>query len=475
MRGGSGGNGGFTAEVDAHFDRAARLLGYPEGLLNQIKVCNAVHHVAFPLRRDDGTIEVVHGWRAHHSQHRLPVKGGIRLTLHASEDEVTALAALMTYKCALVDIPFGGAKGAIRVEKSEYSEAELERIIRRYTFELMQRNLIGPEVDVPGPDMGVGPREVAWIADTYTALSGGRENGSGSITGKPVSQGGVRGRLEATGRGLFYGVREAVSVPEDMKALGLEPGVGGKRVVVQGLGNVGYHAAKFLSEAGAVVVGVVEREGAIRDPDGLDVEAVARHRREGGSLLDLEAPERLVGKDGARGLEWDCDILVPAALENVIHEENAPRIRARIIAEGANGPTTAAADRILRERGVMQLPDMLMNAGGVTVSYFEWVKNITHIRFGRMERRAEMAGHRRLLGAVERLVGKEFPEELLREASVGADEEALVNSGLEETMASGYEQMREMAKTLDTDLRNAAMAVAIRKVAVSYEARGIFP
>lgn len=466
----------FFEQVNRHFDRAARLLDLPAGILAQVKACNAVYHVSFPLRRDDGTIEVVHGWRAHHSQHRLPVKGGFRLSPHASEDEVTALAALMTYKCALVDIPFGGAKGAIRIEKDDYSEGELERIIRRYTFELVQRNCIGPGVDVPGPDMGVSAREIAWMADTYIALSHGEVSAQAAVTGKPVSQGGVRGRVEATGRGVHFGIREAVSHKKDMDRLGLSTGIDGKRVVIQGLGNVGYHAGKFLAEDGAVIVGILEREGAVYRAAGFDVEEVDRHRRSGGSLLDLDADEKIAGgAEGAAGLAWDCDILLPAALESVILKENAPGIQAKIVAEGANGPTTADADEILNQRGILVIPDMFLNAGGVTVSYFEWIKNLSNIRFGRMGRRFEASSNDRILRAVEELTGSSFNGDTFARVAVGANEEDLVNSGLEETMISGYEQMREMALFHGTDFRSGAMVAAIGKVASAYRERGIFP
>ena len=465
----------FFAQVNTLFDRGAALLDLPAGLLAQIKACNAVYHVSFPVTLDDGTIEVVHGWRAHHSSHRMPVKGGIRLTEHASEDEVTALAALMTYKCALMDIPFGGAKGAIRVEKKDYSDAELERIIRRYTFELVQRNCIGPGVDVPGPDMGMGAREMEWMSDTYIALSNGELNAMAAVTGKPVTQGGVRGRVEATGRGVFFGIREAVNVKEDMQALKLSAGIDGKRVVVQGLGNVGYYAARFLAESGATIVGIVEREGAIYRAKGLDVEAVAAHRAAGHSILTLDADERLEPDQAAAGLEWDCDILVPAAIESVVHDQNAPRIKAKIVAEGANGPTTADAAAVLTERGVLQLPDMYLNAGGVTVSYFEWLKNLSHVRFGRMERRFEAASRGRILQAVEQLTGRTFPDGLITDLAVGAGEEDLVISGLEETMVTAYHEMRESARSYGADLRAAAFASAIGKVARAYQERGIFP
>jgi glutamate dehydrogenase (NAD(P)+) len=465
----------FFDQVNQYVDRAARLLALPDGLLQQIKACNTVYHVSFPLRRDDGTIEVIHGWRAHHSQHRLPVKGGIRLSTHANEDEVTALAALMTYKCALVDVPFGGAKGAIKVDKRKYSEGELERIVRRYTFELVQRNCIGPGVDVPGPDMGVGPREVAWIADTYIALKTGEVAAAGCITGKPVALGGVRGRLEATGRGVYYGVREAVHQKEDMDRLGLPHTLDGLRVVVQGLGNVGYFSAKFLAEDGAKIVGIVEREGAIYDARGLDLEAAYQHRAGGGSLLDLPAELKLTGSDGLQGLEWPCDLLLPAAVENVITVDNAPRIQARIVAEGANGPTTAAGGAVLNERGILVLPDLFLNAGGVTVSYFEWLKNLSHVRFGRMEQRFEASSNARLLRAVEELTGSSFNQRVFEQVAVGASEVDIVNSGLEETMVSGFHQMRAFALEKGADFRSAALATSIQKVATAYHERGIFP
>ncbi len=465
----------FFEQVNEYFDRAAAVLDYPEGLLSQIKTCNTVYHFSFPLKRDDGSIEVLHAWRAHHSHHRLPVKGGFRLTSLASEDEVTALAALMSYKCALVNVPFGGAKGAIAMEKDNYSDAELERIIRRYTFELVNGNCIGPGTDVPAPDMAVGPREISWMLDTYLALVPSNVASVGCVTGKPVAQGGVRGRVEATGRGVFFGIRETVNNPEQMERKGLPMGLEGKTVVIQGLGNVGYHAGKFLAEEGVRIVGILEREGAIYNPDGLDVDHVRAHRDEGGSILELEAPEKLKPAASARGLEWECDILLPAALEGVITHENAPRIQASIVAEGANGPTTPGADRILNERGILQLPDLFLNAGGVTVSYFEWVKNLSHLRFGRMERRFEATSNARILEAVEGLVGKPFPPSTVNRVAVGASEEDLVNSGLEETMVEALHEMWEIAAELDVDLRTAAFINSIRKVALAYQERGIFP
>ncbi|MEW6489881.1 MAG: Glu/Leu/Phe/Val dehydrogenase [Thermodesulfobacteriota bacterium] len=465
----------FWDQVTRTFNRAAAFTGHDPALLRQIRECNSVYHVNFPVRRDDGSIEVVSAWRVEHSHHKLPTKGGIRYSLAVTQDEVMALAALMTFKCAVVDVPHGGAKGGVRISRPRYSEAELERITRRYTYEMVRKDFIGPGVDVPAPDFGTGPREMAWIADTYGALCQDKLYTLACVTGKPVGQGGIRGRTEATGRGVCFGVREAVAVAEDMRALGLSPGLEGKRVVVQGLGNVGYHAAKFLEEAGAVLVGLAEYEGAIHAPRGLNLEKVMAHRRETGSLLGFPEAESL--GSSAAALELPCDILVPAALENQITKENAPRVQARIVAEGANGPTTSEGEAILKGRGVLILPDVYLNAGGVTVSYFEWLKNLSHVRFGRMEKRFDEDIHKGLVGALERMTGRELSAKDAAHLATGPGEEALVNSGLEETMVSAYREIRSTADRLrgEADLRTAAFVTAIDKIAVSYQQLGIWP
>jgi glutamate dehydrogenase (NAD(P)+) len=463
----------FFEQIDRYFDHAATFTNHPQGLLAQIRACNSVCHVRFPVKRDDGSIVVIEGWRAQHSVHRLPTKGGIRFASHVDEDEVTALAALMTYKCALVDVPFGGAKGAVRIDRASFSESEIERITRRFTFELMARNLIGPGIDVPAPDYGTGAREMAWIADTYLAMAPAQIDGPACVTGKPLSQGGIRGRTEATGRGVYFGIREALARAEDMRGIGLTPGVEGKTIVVQGLGNVGAHAARYLQQAGAVLVGFAEREGAIYSPGGLDLEKVLEHRAATGSILGFPGAEDI--RETARALVLPCDILIPAALEGQITKDNAPHIQARIVAEGANGPVTANANDILIQRGTFIIPDVYLNAGGVTVSYFEWVKNLSHVRFGRMGRRFEEASNRRLLRAVEDLTNLSFDGAYLSGAAAGASEADLVDSGLEDTMVTAYEEIRNLAGTRHTDLRTAAFVVAIDKVAQTYLDRGIFP
>ena len=463
----------FFQQVARHFDKAAALTNHPPGLLSQIRACNNVYHITFPLKRDDGSIAVIDGWRAQHSVHRLPTKGGIRFAPHVDEDEVMALAAMMTYKCAMVNVPFGGAKGGVRIDRSQYSAAEIERITRRFTFELVSKNFIGPAIDVPAPDYGTGAQEMAWIVDTYLALAPQQLDGNGCVTGKPVELGGIRGRTAATGRGVYFGIRRTLEEKSLVAPLGLDAGIEGKTAVVQGLGNVGYHTAHFLAADGAKLIALAEREGAIMDPRGLDLEKVMAHRRETGSILGF--PGAMDLPSSAAALEVECDVLVPAALENQITNENAGRVRARIVAEAANGPLTADADAILLERGTLILPDLYLNAGGVTVSYFEWLKNLSHVRFGRMDKRADEASHRRLIGAIETLTGRRFEPGSVAGLVLGSDEAALVDSGLEDTMIDAFDEMLASKRKYDTDLRTGAFLVAIDKIAISYADRGIFP
>jgi glutamate dehydrogenase (NAD(P)+) len=464
----------FLDQVNRMFAKAAVHTNHPSGLLRQIQVCNSVYKIEFPLRRDDGSIEVIQAYRAEHSHHKLPVKGGIRYAPNVNADEVQALAALMTYKCAIVDVPFGGAKGGVHIDRRNYSPSEIERITRRYTFELTRKRFIGPGIDVPAPDYGTGAKEMSWIVDTYNSLTDEPLDALACVTGKPVGQGGVRGRTEATGRGVFYGIREAVGSAEDMKALGLEPGLEDKRVAVQGLGNVGYHAAKYLQEeGGAVLVALAEYEGAIASESGLDLERVVEHRRTTGSILNFPGATNLPTSHAI--LTHPCDILIPAALENQITGANVASVQAKIVAEAANGPTTADADEALIERGVLVIPDVYLNAGGVTVSYFEWLRNLSHVRFGRMSKRFETGAYQKVLTAVESITGQRFSDDVIGQVARGADEIDLVNSGLEETMVVAYQEIRAIAKERQIDLRTAAFMSAINKVAISYKEMGIFP
>ncbi len=371
-------NYSFFGAVEKSFDKASKFTKWEQGILEQIKECNAVYQMRFPLKRDDGSIEVIEAYRVQHSHHKTPCKGGIRFAAEVNQDEVMALAALMTYKCAIVNVPFGGGKGGIKINPKKYSPYELEKITRRYTAELIKKNFIGPGTDVPAPDYGTGEREMAWILDTYSAMHPGEIDAAGCVTGKPVTQGGVRGRREATGLGVFFGLREVCNMSDIMTKLGLTTGVKGKRVAVQGLGNVGYHTAKFFQDAGAIIVGLAEFEGAIWSNQGLDVDEVFNYRKKGGTLLNFPGATNFEMNSDL--LEMDCDILIPAALENVINGDNAQRVKAKIIGEAANGPLTPEADEVLNKKGILVVPDMYLNAGGVTVSYFEWLKNLSHVR-----------------------------------------------------------------------------------------------
>ena len=468
----------FRESVDLMFSRAVRLMDLPPGLEQKIRVCNATYTVRFGVRLR-GQIQTFTGYRAVHSEHMEPVKGGIRYAEAVNQDEVEALAALMTYKCALVEAPFGGSKGGLCINPRDYEEHELELITRRFAYELIKRDLINPSQNVPAPDMGTGEREMAWIADQFARMNTTDINARACVTGKPLNAGGIAGRVEATGRGVQYALQEFFREPKDIAKAGLSGTLDGKRVVVQGLGNVGYHAAKFLQEEdGARITGIIERDGALVSDSGLDVEAVRNWIIEHGGITGY--PDATFVAEGAVVLEQDCDILIPAALEGVINLENAANIKAPLIIEAANGPVTAGADDILREKGCVIIPDMYANAGGVTVSYFEWVKNLSHIRFGRMQRRQEESRQELVVREFESLsqamgdswsLSPGFKQRYLR----GAGELELVRSGLDDTMRSSFQAMRETWHGREdvTDLRTAAYLVSIGKVAASYQTKGL--
>ena len=468
----------FRESVDLMFNRAVALLDLPPGLEQKIRVCNATYTVRFGVRLR-GSIHTFTGYRSVHSEHMEPVKGGIRYAPQVNQDEVEALAALMTYKCALVETPFGGSKGGLCIDPREYEPHELELITRRFAYELAKRDLIHPAQNVPAPDMGTGEREMAWIADQYHRMNTTDINANACVTGKPPHAGGIQGRVEATGRGVEYALQEFFRHPEDVAKARLTGTLDGKRVIVQGLGNVGYHAAKFLSEEdGCRITAVIERDGALIDDTGLDVERVRRWIAQHGGVSGYA--DATFVPDGISVLEKECDILIPAALEGVISRDNAPRIQAPLIIEAANGPITAGADEILRSRGTVIIPDLYANAGGVTVSYFEWVKNLSHIRFGRMQRRQEEARHQLIVDELERLsadtgIGWQLSPNFKQKYLRGAGELELVRSGLDDTMRAAYQSMHETWHSRDdtTDLRTAGYIVAIQRVAQSYREKGL--
>ncbi|KNG92653.1 Glu/Leu/Phe/Val family dehydrogenase [Pseudaestuariivita atlantica] len=468
----------FRKSVDLMFNRAVALMDLPPGLEDKIRVCNSTYTVRFGVRLR-GQIHTFTGYRSVHSEHMEPVKGGIRFSLGVNQDEVEALAALMTYKCALVETPFGGSKGGLCIDPREYTEQEMESVTRRFAYELAKRDLIDPAQNVPAPDMGTGEREMAWIADQYRRMNTSDINAAACVTGKPPHAGGIQGRTEATGRGVQYALREFFRHRDDVETAGLDGKLDGKTVIVQGLGNVGYHAAKFLSEEdGCKIIGIIERDGALTDAGGLNVDAVQAWMAKHGGVKGY--PDATYVENGAKVLEETCDILIPAAMEGAIHKKNAQNIKAKLIIEAANGPVTFGADEILRKKGVVIIPDLYANAGGVTVSYFEWVKNLSHIRFGRMQRRQEEARHELIVAELERLsdhlgdkwsMTPNFKEKYLR----GAGELELVRSGLDDTMRASYQSMREVWRARDDvdDLRTAGFIVAIGRVAQAYKSKGL--
>ena len=464
----------FFGAVSKSFDKAAKFTNWDPGILEQIKQCNAVYRMNFPVKIGD-KVEVIKAYRVQHSHHKTPCKGGIRFSTMVNLDEVMALAALMTYKCAIVNVPFGGAKGGIAIDPKKYTPYQLESITRRYTAELIKKNFIGPGTDVPAPDYGTGEREMAWILDTYTSMRPGEIDAAGCVTGKPVTQGGVRGRREATGLGVFYGIREVCKMEDVMKKLNLPTGVEGKRVIVQGLGNVGYHAAKFFREGGAKLICLAEHDGAVYNEDGLNEEEVFQFKKKHGTIKNYQGGKHINSSEEA--LELDCDILIPAALENVINGENAPRVMAKIIGEGANGPLTPEADEVFVQKGTLVVPDMYLNAGGVTVSYFEWLKNLSHVRYGRMEKRFTENLNAHILGTIEELTTKKVSVREREFIMHGPEEADLVYSGLEETMITATHEIMNLWKSNPDipDMRTAAYVVAINKVATSYAELGIFP
>jgi len=465
----------FLDSVSANFDKAAALSDLPKGLLSQIKVCNSVYQMNFPVKIGN-EYRVIEAYRVQHSHHRMPTKGGIRYSQKVDQEEVMALASLMTYKCAIVDVPFGGAKGGVKVSPREMSSTALQKVTRRYAMELIRKNFIGPGLDVPAPDYGTGSQEMAWIYDTYNTIKGGDIDAAACVTGKPVSQNGIQGRTEATGRGVFYALKEAMTFEKDMKAIGLTAGTAGKTMAIQGLGNVGYYTAKISIEEGDVkLICVAEYEGAIYDENGIDIDKLMKFRKKTGSILGFPGSKTLESRKDV--LLIDCDILVPAALENQIRVDNANDVKAKIIVEAANGPITSEAEKILLKKGIMIIPDMYANAGGVTVSYFEWLKNLSHMRFGRMEKRFHANQFNQLATKVEQMTGKTIGIKEKSMLTRGADEIDLVRSGLEETMITAYHQIREIQKRKKgvEDLRTAAFLNALNKISSDYLSLGIFP
>ena len=465
-------NQDFLNSTNKLFDQALSYTEISPDLATRIRVSNSTYTINFgvKLRKE---IHTFTGWRSVHSEHFEPAKGGIRYDINASQEEVEALAALMTYKCAIIEVPYGGSKGALKINPKEWTKPEIEKITRRFAQELIKRDLIHPAQNVPAPDVGTGAEEMAWIADEYRRIHPTDINALACVTGKPTQKGGLVGRSEATGRGVQYIIREFFRHEEDYLKAGFKGGLKDKKVVLQGLGNVGYHAAKFLQEEdGCRIVCVMEHNGAILNPDGLNIEKIKSHQSEHGSFEGCS--EGKFEANTSEFLTMKCDILIPAAKENVIDKTIAQDIKAKLIVEAANGPITFEADGLLNERNVTIIPDIMANAGGVAVSYFEWIRNLRHIRFGRLEKRRNAFQFDTLISAIETMTGKEMPDKFKEQFIEGANEIDLVRSGLDDMMREAYQKVRQsMIENDIPNLRTAAYKVALDRIATSYDSIGL--
>lgn len=454
-------------------ENAAAKANIQPDMLKYIMSCDNVVRFQIPLRRDNGKLETLNCYRAQHKHHFMPVKGGTRYAEDINLQEVVALASLMTFKLTVANIPFGGAKGGIQFDPRKYSAAEVERITRKYTLELAKKNFIGPQIDCLGPDMGTNEQTMTWIKDTYAYLYGEKEiNAAGCCTGKYISQGGISGRTESTGLGVFHVLKTLCNDDSFCDRVGFGTGLRGKKIIVQGFGNVGYHFANFCQKEGAKIVGVIERDQAMYCSTGLDVQAVKMHFTSGAAKRgeDFPGAEIMENRNPMRLAYEPCDVMAPCAADGAINANNAGKLQCKVVIEGANGPTTFRADQILKERGIELVPDMLANVGGVTVSYFEWLKNLDHVAPGRMTAKHKEQQNKKLI----KMLGYKFPENSpIMKSLEAAKEIDIVLSGLEEIMVEATKENWNYARKRNLTLREACLGNSLKKLASRFEESGM--
>ncbi len=462
----------FLENVDMIINDTINCINIDPNIAKIIKTCRSVIQFKFPVKIK-GKIEIFHGWRAVHSNHKLPVKGGIRYSTNVNQQEIEALATLMTFKCAVVDVPFGGAKGGLLIDPKKYDEESLERITKKFARELIRRGFLSPARDVPAPDVGTSQREMGWILDAYKSLRPEDINHVACVTGKSIDHGGIKGRLEATGKGVCEALKEFFRHPEEIKKTNItNPNLSDQKIIVQGFGNVGLHACKTLFEVGAKIIAIAEKDGGILNENGINISELEKYINDKNTIFDFPNTEKI--SNSSNLLTHECDILIPAALENAITLKNVDGIKANLICEAANGPISYKANQKLKNKGIIIIPDIYANAGGVTVSYFEWIRNISHIRMGRMHKRYEEDRGEIILKSIEQITGKKLSQNLTDQLVHGVNEEDIISSGLEDTMRVSFQEILEMKSKYNLeDYRMAAYAIAIKKIEKSYLELGI--
>ena len=462
----------FKDNVNLHVDKSAKLLNFSDDLLEHLKSTHSLIKVNVGVVLD-GKINNFTGWRAVHSEHILPTKGGLRYSETVDQDDTEALASLMTYKCAIVNIPFGGAKGGLKINPKNYTMPQLREITKAFASKLINKGFISPALNVPAPDVGTSEREMEWILETYKTLKPDDINYRGCVTGKPLHRGGIAGRTEATGRGIEEVVREIFRHEDIIKEAGLKSELKDNEIIVQGFGNVGSNLAKHLyNRDDAKIIAIGEFDGYLYNKKGIDINELIEFFQKNKTINNPKLGE--FKNNPSKLLELDCDILIPAALENAITVDNVDKIKTKLIIEAANGPISFEADQKLFEKRVMIIPDIYVNAGGVVVSYFEWVKDISHIRFGRVEKRFQEQKILDIIDLIDKKTNTKTDFDTIKKIIHGADEEDLAFSGLEDSMRNAFIEIYNAKKQIKKSFRDSAYYVSLKKIRNFYTVEG-FP